>query len=466
MKRRIISTIFSILVLSCYSEAQNNNTFVFTHVNVIPMNKEVVLPDYSVIVSEGKIKEMGSSSSVKIPKGATVINAKGKYLIPSLSDMHVHVEGDAWNIMFKGSEFTADEINFDDILFLYIANGITTVDILSALPEHIVLREKIKNNEMLGPRLILSRMIDGAGKAWPPPISTWINNADEAEKAIKEIHAQGYDRIKVYSFLDVPSYDRIIATAKILNMPVDGHVPFASSVEHVVSSGQKMIAHNEEIMKFVKDNSPEQIDYFADLLAKNNTWVTTSLILNKNLNALLKDPQGQLSRPGSEYLHPMATGIWKFIYENIYKPIPEKHRVYLQNGYDSFQKPFTYQFHSKGGKLLSGTDALVPSTLPGFALHDELEELVITGLTPFEALKISTTNAYEFLGELDNGGTIEVGKAANLLLLDDNPLKDISNSRMILGVMTQGRWVSKEEIEKRMKKIKDSNTILRNKKKF
>lgn len=447
------------------SMAQQNNSFVFEHVNVVPMNHETILRDYTVIVKDGRIQQLGLSSTIKIPKGATVINGRDKFMIPSLSDMHVHIEGDAWNIMFPPeSKFTSDEINFTDILFLYIANGITTINILSALPEHIPLKEKINNNEVLGPRLILSRMIDGAGKAWPPPISTWINSADEAKKAITDIHAQGYDRIKVYSFLDKASYDTIIITAKRLNIPVDGHVPFATSVEHVLSSGQNMIAHTEEIMKFAKSYDPEQVSYFASLIANSDTWVTSALILNRNLNELLRNPDYELSKPGTSYLHPMATGVWKFVYENIYKPIPEKNRADLINGYHSFLKPFVYEFYKKGGKLLSGTDALVPSTLPGFSLHEELEELVDAGLRPFEALKISTTNTYEFLGEMDQAGTIEPGKLANIVLLDKNPLEDISNTRTIWGVMLQNRWIPKSEIDNQLKALSDAHAILKIKK--
>jgi hypothetical protein len=379
--------------------------------------------------------------------------------------MHVHLEGDAWNIMFPPeSQFTPEEINYDDILFLYIAKGITTIEVMSAFPEHILLREKIKRNEMLGPRMILSRMIDGAGKAWPPPISTWVNNPDEAKKAVLEMRAQGYDRVKVYSFLDKASYDTIIATAKRLGMPVDGHVPLSTSVEYVLSSGQNMIAHPEEIMKFAKGYNPEQVAYYASLIAKSNTWVTSTLIIHRNLNALLRDSASEFSKPGVEYLHPMGRGIWEYIYTHLYKPIPEAERARLLNGFNSFQKPFVYEFCKQGGKLLIGTDPLMPSTLPAFALHDELCELVSAGLHPYAALRAATTNASEFLGELDIAGTIEPGKRADLLLLDENPLQDISNTKRIAGVMTQNKWISKKDIEKRLKEIRESYATLRERK--
>lgn len=471
MKLKFTKFIFSLAILLSFtfikSNAQQSKTYIFTHANVLPMTKDTVLSDYSVVVKDGKVSKIGLSSKIKIQANATVINAKNKFLIPGLSDMHVHMEGDAWNIMFPPeSKFTGDEINYNDILFLYLANGITTIDLLFSSPEHIKLRDKINRKEMLGPRLILSRMIDGAGKAWPPPLGVWVNNPQEAKNAVIEMHQQGYDRVKVYSFLSEEEYDTIIATARRLNMPVDGHVPFASSVEHVLKSGQKMLAHIEEVAKFAKEYNPEQVNYFADMIANSNTWVTSTLILNHNLINLLEDSAREFSKPNTEYLHPMCLGVWKYIYEHIYKPIPPKHRLNLVEEYKLFQKPFVYQFYKKGGKLLTGTDALVPSTIPGFSLHEELKELTDAGLTPYEVLKASTKNPFEFLNELDKAGTIETGKTANLVLLDKNPFEDISNTRRILGVMTPNQWLSKIEIDRRLEKIKKSYSKLRTKKRF
>lgn len=455
-----------LFVFSSVAPAQNNSKFVFTNVNIIPMNHEVVISNQNVLVEDGRIKEIGLSASMQIPEGATVIDGAGKYLIPSLSDMHVHLEGDAWNIMFPPEKkFTKEEMYFEDLLFLYVARGITTIDVLSALPEHIELREKIKKNELIGPRLILSRMIDGAGQAWPPPICTWINTADEAAEAVIDIQRQGYDRVKVYSFLGKGAYDSIMATSKRINIPVDGHVPMSTSVEYVLASGQGMIAHSEEIMKFTNDYSAEQVDYFSSICAKSNVWVVSSLVLNKNINSLLLRHDEEFSKAGLEYLHPMGWGIWNFIYDSLYNPIPEKYRAAMRDGYEHFQKPFVFQLHKKGGKLLIGTDTFVPSTLPAISLHEELEELVIAGLTPYEALKASTTNTFEFLNELNSAGTIEVGKAANLILLDENPLTNISNTKKIAGVMTQTRWLEKNEIDSRLEKIRNKYSELKEKKK-
>ncbi len=444
----------------------SGNIMVVTHVNILPMDEERILEDYSVVIIDGKIENLGPSSTLIVPSEAEVINAKGKYLIPSLSDMHIHLEGDAWNIMYPpGKGYSPEEINYEDILFMYIAKGITTVQVMSAFPEHIAIRDSINRNEMLGPRLVLSRMIDGAGKAWPPPISTWVNNAGEARKAVLDAYETGYDRIKVYSFLDRASYDTIMQTATLLKMPVDGHIPHSISIDHLISSGQKMIAHSEEFMNFTEDYSQEYILSLSSSLEVGNVWLTPTLITSHNLTRLLENPEKELTKKGVEHLHPMGVDLGNYIYENLYKPIPESRQQYIKTGYETFQVPFVNAFHSMGGKLLTGSDVLIPPNQPGYSLHEELEELVNAGLTPYEALRASTTNPHEFLDESDQAGTIEPGKMASLVLLSSNPLENISNTRGIEGVIYKGRWIPRDEIDSRLEKIAASYTDLSNIKK-
>jgi imidazolonepropionase-like amidohydrolase len=134
----------------------------FVHAFVIPMDRERVLPDQTVIVAGGRIQEIGPYKSTKIPDGVTRIDATGQYLIPAFCDMHVHLLGDAWNIMFPPeARIPADDIDMESFLFPFVANGVTTVQILSATEDQIDLRKQIALGEILGPRLILSRMIDG-----------------------------------------------------------------------------------------------------------------------------------------------------------------------------------------------------------------------------------------------------------------------------------------------------------------
>ena len=134
--------------------------------------------------------------------------------------------------------------------------------------------------------------------------------------------------------------------------------------------------------------------------------------------------------------------------------MPPEHRQGIRDGFELFQRPLTKALYDRGAKLMTGTDTLIlPNLIPGLALHHELEELVGVGLTPYEALRTSTTHPFEFLGELDEAGTVEVGKRADLVLLEANPLDNISNTQKIAGVMIQGRWLSKAEIQKGLEEL-------------
>ena len=432
-----------------------SSTVAFVHAAVVPMDRERVLPDQTVLVVDGRISAMGPAARVKVPRGALRIDARGRYLLPALSDMHVHVEGESWNALLSPEALAASRtVPFEDFLFPYVARGVTTVQVLSGTRELLPVRGQIAKGELLAPRLILARMIDGPKKAWPPPLADWVSTADEARNATLQAKADGYDKMKVYSFLTRETYDAVISTAREQRMDVVGHIPYALSVEYVVDAGQKMIAHTEEVAKHAHgDYSPERISYFAGRIADRGVWMTPTLVTTRRIIDEVSDRDGLFSRPEAVYVrHPMQRGIWSFI-SNMYQEIPPPAQVKLRDDFEKFQRPFTKVFHDKGGQLMTGTDSLMPRLVPGYALHQELREFVDVGLTPYEALRTSTTVPYEYLGEASEAGTIEVGKRTDLLLVDANPLEDISAASRIAGVMMRGRWIDREEIDRRMRKI-------------
>lgn len=429
----------------------------FVHAAVIPMDEERVLRDYTVIVARGTIVEMGPSSVVPVPGDAVRIDATGRYLMPALCDMHVHLVGGPWNSWLRPD--ARDSLPYERFLLPYVANGVTTVQALWATPEDIILRERISRGELLGPRLILARMIDGPDKAWPPPLSAWVSSATEAREAVRRAKEEGYDKVKVYSFLSRESYDAIVATARELGMDVIGHVPMSLSVEYVLAAGQTLIAHSEEVAKHAGGNyDAERIDAFASRMAEANVWMMPTLVTSRSLVELFDDSERLLGRPEAAYFrHPLEAAFWSFLVEKIYGPVPPEARRGIRDDYERFQRPLTRAFHQKGGRMLAGSDAPLPGLVPGFALHRELRELVDVGLTPFEALRTATLNPFEYLGESDRAGTVQVGKQTDLLLLDENPLEDISAASRIAGVLVRGRWIGAAEIQKRMQALTASS---------
>lgn len=429
----------------------------FVHAAVVPMDEERVLPDHTVVVDDGRIVAVGPDTDVRVPPGALVVDARGRHLLPALCDMHVHLLGESWNGMLPPEERpTREQIPYESFLLPYVASGVTTVQVLAATPEDLYLRARIERGDLLGPRLILARLIDGPDKAWPPPLSVWVATAAEARAAVRRAKEEGYDKIKVYSFLSQESYDAIVSEAAELGMEVMGHVPMALSVEYVLERGQKAIAHSEELAKHAGTYDAARVEYFAERLATSGAWLIPTLVTTRSFLELFDDPDGVYARPGAEHFrHPMQRGVWSFMVANLYLPIPADARADLRAAFHDFQRPLTRAVHDKGGKLLAGSDALMPGLIPGFALHGELEELVAVGLSPYEALRTATTLPFEYLGERDEAGTIEVGLRSDLLLLDGNPLEDVSKTSRIAGVLMRGRWMPASEIHEKLQAAGD-----------
>lgn len=436
------------------------NRIAFVHASVVPMDRERVLRDYTVLVENGRIVGLGPDATVKIPKDAVRIDARGRYLMPALCDMHVHLLSEAWKAMLAPDvQPLTKNLPDDQFLFPYVANGVTTVQDMAATKEDLAVRQRIERGEVAGPRLILAPMIDGPKKAWPQPISNWVDSPAEAREAVRRAKADGYDKIKVYSFLSKESYDAIVSTAKELNMDVIGHIPMDLSVEYILDSGQKLIAHSEEVAKHTHGNyDPQRIDYFADLMVKRGVWMSPTLVTTQTILQIFDDPGVLVSRPEAVYFrHPVEAGMWAFCIDRLYTPIPAAARQKLRDDFVKFQRPLTKAFFDKGGKLLAGTDTPWPGLVPGFALHRDLGELVAVGLTPYQALRTSTTAPFEYLGEADKAGTIEIGKQGDLILVDANPIEDIAAASKVSGVLMRGRWISGDEIHRKMQEIATAN---------
>ena len=467
------SLLLTLLLLPSFLEAQSpsipsTRPLILTHVTVIDVTGSPAKPDMSVVIRNHRIAAIGRTSSVVPPKDSEIVDATGKFLIPGLWDMHVHT----------GRK--------DIFLPLYIANGVTGVrdmggDIedpsgeLSSLSGRYVQlslwRAAIEEGSLLGPRLVIAGfLIDGF--KWPGNIAA--TNAEEGRQAVDVLKKTGVDFVKVKSFLSKDTFLAIAAEARRQHMVLAGHVPDAVRVAEASDAGQKSIEHltgiavgcsaierqlmDEKAQAFAaRDRAryasiePRAAATFDATIATalfsrfvtNGTWQVPTLVELRR-NALGDDS----TNPGQNSAE--DDPLWAYL------PAPlrdwwSKNRSATapSGGQELFasELSLTEKMHKSGVLFLAGTDTPNPSILPGFALHDELKLLVSAGFSPMEALQAATLNPARYLGKEKDLGTIETGKLADLVLLDANPLDDISNTRKIRAVIVDGRYLNRETLD-------------------
>lgn len=401
----------------------------FVGVTVVPMVGERRLADHTVVVRGRRIETVGPSALVQIPPGALRIEGHGRWLAPGLVDTHVH--------LFSRTD-----------LQLYLANGVTTIVNLGgygAADSILALRDEVRSGELPGPTIYTSgNWLDG-----DPPfraINTVVRDPDDARAEVQREHELGFDLIKVYEQLDPNTYAAIVAEARRLGMPVTGHVPNAVGVDGVLQSGQEWIAHAGDIvfreLGFRADE--DAVERLARRVQRSGVAVTTTLWMTQLAFEQRRGPEAiaeVAARPEMRFLPPERRAAWRD--DNMFARFP---RVPAEEGEArlALARRFVAALVRERAVVLAGTDADVAGSVPGFAIHEELRNLVDTGLTPFEALRAATSIPGNFLRRViqdsDSFGAVANGARADLLLLAADPLDDVSNLRRPVGVMVAGAW--------------------------
>ncbi|WP_346985924.1 amidohydrolase family protein [Chryseobacterium sp. POE27] len=426
--------------------------FVIKDVNIIPMTKEnKIIENATVVINDSKIVSINE----RIPDGAKIIDGKGKWLIPGLIDMHVHTPTDN-NYKYEKSSPTQGAnvfIDTQDVMLLYIANGVTTVFELNARAPHFSQRNEIAKGIVIGPRMALAALIDGGegnGRI--------ANNANDGRQAVRSAKAEGYRFIKVYSALNIETFKAIVDEAHKQGLKVLGHIPdaFAGHLEEVFIPHFDMVAHTEEYSKQSQNKTTEDAKYFAKLAKDNNTWLTSSLTTMIWIGKQLRSIDYVRNSPTLKYLHPLTRDKW--LTSNSYFERTSPEFIAHIDTFIDFQKKMIKEFNDAGVPIVAGTDAGIPGVVGGFALQDELGLMVDAGMTNEEVLISATRLPAEWLGIDDEVGTVEKGKYADLILLDQNPLENIKNTQTINGVFVNGKWIDKNRIKKLLSELERKNS--------
>jgi imidazolonepropionase-like amidohydrolase len=477
MKKLICSLLLLFVLLAAAHSSQTVRVkpLAITHVNVIDATGSPARADMTVLVADGRIAAISKSGRVKVPTDAEVLNATGKFLIPGLQDMHLHLT------------ITPDQaVSREVILPMLVAYGVTGVRDMGGDWQRLrQLREEISAGKIIGPRILSpGPFVDGPQP--PNKVILPVSNEDEARQAVRKLKADGVDFIKVQALVGPAEWRAVLSEATQQHLTVAGHIPERISAFDVATSGQRSIEHispvipgdaglllacsdqeaalRAELLEFEKASQQPNADRqqqlkqeralqsrmistydqmkcerLMALLVEHQVWAVPTQILGRQLAPL---DSNDVPRDEALRLIPLSTRTsWETRRNAVIKASSKEDFCFRKAIFEK-SRSLVGVMHRTGVRLMAGTDAIDGCVLPGLSLHEELELMVESGLTPMEALQTATRNPALFLGRLDSSGTIERGKEADLLLLDANPLTNISNTLRINTIIFNGQLIS------------------------
>jgi hypothetical protein len=458
MKTTIVALL---LALQAPAGAQEKVT-AFVDVSVLPMDRERVLEHQTVIVRGDRIASIGPVASTRVPDGATRIDGRGKFLMPGLAEMHAHIPGGQ-----------APQQLIDDILYLYVANGITTIRGMLGAPNQLELRAKAARGEIVSPSIIV-----GA----PSLNQNSAPNPQAAMTLVLQNAQAGYDLQKVHPFPNRATYDSAVAVARRHNFKLAGHVPVdvglwralevKQDIDHLdgymeaalTKAAHDRLVHPTEVITLGElfrsiDSSkiPELVSATvqAGIYNSPTMYLWENIFGLPNVDSLTRLPE--MAYVPRQMVQNWITGKNNQLQNQAQNNVTPDDRKKLL----SFRRQLLKALADAGALLLMGTDSPQLFNVPGFALHHELQLMAESGLTPFQVLVSGTANvgrySREVLGKTDPFGTVAAGQRADLVLLEANPFSDIKNISRRAGVMVRGRWFAPDELARGLQAIAERN---------
>jgi len=426
--------------------------YAITSVSVVDVENGVVNPTQTVIVSDGRIAQIGASEKISIPLGATVMDGRGLYLMPGLVDAHVHY--------------------FDAPTFgrLLIANGVVLVRDMGMPNDDILpLRDSLNQGETLGPEMVATGFILDGDPPLIPQISLGIKTPEAGRLVVRQQVEAGVDMIKVYSTLDKDLFLAILAEAHTHGLKVVGHVPDSIYIEQAAEAGldsmehwfgfEKVVARLlGEPVKLIYSGMGSQAAYLTRLgevdpsalqdvyqrLRDSGLTVVPTVVTFRNYPDLNTVDFGDIE--GREYLSPAVIAYWKAQMAG-----QDKMDEMIWQNWAKIVKGL----NQAGVPLMVGTDLMVPGIIPGYAVHDEMLIWQEVGMPAADILRSATLVPAQFMGLGDWLGSIDVGKSASMVLVKANPLDDIRNAQKIDGVFLHGEYLNRQGLDTLVLEAKD-----------
>ena len=440
--------ILLVLLFSCCTNAQKAD-FVFTNVNLLDMTTDEIKTNKTVAILQGKIASITDASELKFSSETEVIDGTDKFLMPGLTEMHAHIPGNQ------------DMELLEETLFLYLSNGITTIRGMLGQPYHLELRDKVLTNEILGPRIYTSG---------PSMNGNTVTSVEEAERKVRSQKEAGYDFLKLHPGLTKANFDALVATANEVGIPYAGHVSTGVGIRHALESKYASIDHVDGYLEGLVPSSirvnPNANGFFGinftdiadesiiqelvDMTKANSVWVVpTQAMMERWIGP--EDPKVISQDPEMKYMNPKTVNNWVRTKQSIIDaPNYDADRA---NEFNEIRRSIIKELYEAGVPILLGSDAPQVFNVPGFSIQRELDAMVRSGLSHYEALVAGTVNPAKFFKMEGQFGTVEIGSDADLVLVNSNPLDDIANMKKQSGVMVRGTWLSKEMIDNRLSQI-------------
>ncbi len=449
--------LFLALVFAALAASVSAQTIAFTNVNVIPMDRERVLANQTVVIKNGLIAEIGDAKKLKLPGGVVLIDGTGKYLIPGLVDMHTHLLSD--------SDEYPDSIGPHELRVM-AANGVTTVRFMIGTPELLSLRDRSAKGEIEAPMIfVASPHLTGREQG----NNFVVNTPEEARAAVRKSKAAGYDFIKVTTFIKPEVYEAAVDEAAKQKIRVVGHADSRfvgverawkakQQIEHldgymelllrddapVKGSVSDLYIYNPENWKSFDYVDESKIPEVARKTVASNPYVNPTQHFMKNTFGRLRTEDEIRNQPDFRFYPPKVQQQWLDFYKKnrFINTVPlEKRARWVE-----LRAKLIKAIYDAGGRIMTGSDTPEFLWLYGFGMHHELKALKDAGLSNYSVLEAATKNPSMFLGTIDKAGTIEKGKRADLILLNANPLDDISATENRAGVMLKGKWHPQQEL--------------------
>ena len=445
------------------------------------MKDSTIKKNQTVIIKGNKISSIGNLSNV--PKQATVIDGKDKYLIPGLWDMHVHM----WHERWEKSTSTIE--GREVFLGMFIPNGITGVRDMGGDQKQIkIWKKEIGQGKLIGPRIVAGPIVDGPAKLQEDYIV--VGTPKQAIRTVDSLVEQKVDFVKVYTTLPREAYFALANECNARHIPFEGHLPDAITAAEAAEAGQKTIEHlawiplscsskEDSLRKEVAAERASATKQPSQGTAVTNPLLERFKILMSTYDTKKAQALYAVLKKYHTWICPTLNVSQPFLWKNN-QPFFQDDRIKympgwmrdrlnvgdLKNGiadddmqvrkewYKYLQK-MVGDMHKANIPMLAGTDFPF-FCFAGYSLHEELERLVQAGLSPYEALKTATSNPAKFLRKENELGTIEKGKLADLVLLNANPLENISNTKKIEAVVVNGKLLQRKDLDAMLRKVEES----------